>query len=200
MAAALQVTNLSAGQSIRLETSALPGGALQLNAVGGASGPGNLLNITDAMSDAGVSLTATATAGAMGISRTAGTSLALVGQATSASAETDKALWVFSLPNTYLAGAAIPVSVNAVVTGSGTLTAASTTLTLAVYSEVTGVETALTVTGGSQQFSTTAGTLTWSVAGTGLTPGSKIAVEVTMLVTSATGVNVGQLNAISYQA
>jgi hypothetical protein len=189
--------NLSAGAALTLETSALPGGALRVAAF---AAPARFLPLTSAKADTGVPLTATATGGAMGITRTAGTSLVLSGEATSASAKTDKAMWEFNLPDTYNAGAAIPVDVNCAISGSGTLTAASCTMSVAAYSEVNGVETALTVTGGAQQIVAAGGDLLWSVAGTGMAPGSHVALELTQIITTATGANTGVVNSVSYQA
>lgn len=159
------------------------------------------LSLTDAKADNGDALTAVAgtPTGAVGISRTAGTSLQLVGEATSSSAKTDKALWLFSLPNTYVAGSNIPVTVNCIVTGSGTLTGASTTITVAAYTEVGGVETALTVSA-AQQFDKTGETLTFTITGTGLAPYANLALELTMLVTSASGANVGAINSVAITA
>lgn len=159
------------------------------------------LALTDAKADSGIPLTATAgtPTGAVGVSRTAGTSLQLVGEATSASAKTDKAFWEFDLPSTYVAGSNIPVIVNAIVTGSGTLTAASTTITVAAYTETGGVETALTVSA-AQQFDKTGEVLTFAITGTGLTPYQHVALEITMLVTSASGANTGALNSVAIVA
>lgn len=159
-------------------------------------GSNRYLLITAANSDAGVALTATATGGAMGIARTAGTSLALVGEATSASAKTDKAFWETILPDTYQAGAPIPVDVNAQITGTGTLTTASCTLTLAAYSEVNGVEAALVVTPGSLTLAAAQADYLFSIAGTGIGSEARIGVELTVLVTSSSGVNVGQVNKV----
>lgn len=200
MAVALQATNLSAGQVVNLETSSMPGGVLALLGVEGVTGSGRQLPLTSAKADTGVALTATATGGAMGISRTAGTSLQLLGEATSSSAKTDKAMWEFDLPDTYVAGAAIPVTVNAAISGSGTITAASCTMALAVYSETNGVEAALTVTGGTQQITAGGANISWSVAGTGLTVGARVALELTMLITSASGANTGEVNQVEYFA
>jgi hypothetical protein len=137
----------------------------------------------------------------MGITRVAGTSYFLIGETTSTSAVTDKAIWEVNLPDSYVAGAAIPVTVNAAITGSGTLTAASCTLLLAVYSESTGVEAALTVTPSTAQQMAAAGSnLTWSVPGTGLIVGQRLVFELTMLVTSASGANTGKINKFEYSA
>jgi hypothetical protein len=200
MAVALQAENLVAGQTITLETSALPGGALQLVGVEGSAGGGRFLPITGARSDAGATLTATATGGAMGISRTAGTSLRLVGETTSGSAVTDKAMWEFDLPDSYVAGSSVAVVVNAAISGGGTITAASCTMALAAYSEINGVEAALTVTGGTQQITAAGANINWTVAGTGLVVGSHLVFELTMLITSASGSNTGQVNSISFLA
>ncbi len=196
MAVGLQISNLTAGQAITLETSNLPGGALRFVAVG----PARYLRLTDAKADTGVPLTATAGSGVMGVSRTAGTSLQLAGEATSASAVTDKAMWEFDLPDTYTAGAAIPISVNCAISGSGTLTAASCTMALAAYSEANGVESALAVTGGAQQIVAAGGTLSWTIAGAGLVPGAHVAVELTQVITSSLGANTGEVNAVWYVA
>ena len=159
------------------------------------------LPLTDAKADTGIPLTAAAgtPAGAVGIARTAGTSLQLVGEATSASAKTDVALWEFDLPATYVAGANIPVIVNVIVTGTGTLTAASTTITVAAYTEAAGVETALTVSA-AQEFDKTGEILTFTITGTGLVPYQHIAIEITMLVTSASGANTGTINSVAFKA
>ena len=118
-----------------------------------------------------------------------------VGEATSASAKTDKALWSFSLSDSYVANANIPVVVNANYTGAGTVTAATTTITVAAYSEVNGVETALPVTA-AQQFTGTAANYTYTITGTGLTPGAAVTVEIVMLVTTSAGAATGQINSV----
>lgn len=164
---------------------------------GGAGAQARYLPLTGGKTDAGVALTATATGGAVGVARTAGTSLTLVGEATSSNAKTDKVMWEFNLPDTYVAGSNIPVVVNANYTGSGTITGASTTLTVAAYTETAGVEAALTVSA-AQQFTGTATNYTFTVTGTNLVPGQHVAVEVTMLVTSASGANTGQINSVAF--
>ena len=194
MGAALIATNLPAGGAVLLETSSLPGGALALSAVD----PGGYLRLTDAKSDVGVALTATATGGAMGVARTAGTSLTLVGEATSASAKTDKAMWEIVLPNTYTPGAVIPVTVNTNYTTSGTVTAASTTMTLNAYTEsAAGVEAAISGVTAAQEITATAAGLLFNVPGTGLTAGARLVLELVMLVTTSAGAATGQVNSVS---
>lgn len=166
-----------------------------------ATGSGILrfLELTNAKSDLGVPMTAAAgtPAGTVGISRTAGTSMVLTGEATSASAKTDKALFEVNVATTYQAGANIPVTVNANYATTGTVTAASTTIAVAAYTEVNGVETALTVSA-AQQFTATAANYVFTITGTPLTPGAHISIEVTMLVTTSAGAATGQINSVAY--
>lgn len=179
----------------------LPAAVTQTFVPTGAASPQRFLALTNAKSDLGVPMTAAAgtPAGTVGVSRTAGTSLQLLGEATSSSAKTNKALFEFNLPDTYVAGANIPVTVNAVVTGSGTLTTVSTTMAVAAYTETNGVEAALTVSAAQQIPATTAANLSFTVTGTNLVPGQHVAVELVMLVTSSSGANTGTINSVSYQ-
>ena len=165
---------------------------------GGGGSITRYLILTEAKADTGVPLTATATGGAVGVKRTAGTSLTLDGETASSGAATDKAMWELNLPTTYVAGANVPVIVNANYTGAGTPTAATTTLTVTAYTEVNGVEAALTVSA-AQQFTGVATNYTFTITGTGLVVGSHIVIEVTMLVTNAASTNVGHLNSVAYQ-
>jgi hypothetical protein len=170
----------------------------------GTTTPTRPLALTDAKSTGGVPMTAAAgtPSATVAPSRTAGTSLVLVGEATSSSAKTDNAMWEFRLPDSYVAGANIPVVINANYTGGGTITGASTTLTVTAYAEgQNGAETALTVSA-AQQFTGTAANYTFTITGlgSGLAPNSRIVVSVAMLVTSSSGANTGQINSIAFGA
>jgi hypothetical protein len=166
-----------------------------------AAAPGSHnIDLLSAKSDAGVPLTATATGGAMGISRTAGTSLQLVGEATSSNAKTDKALFSITMPATYVSGSNFTVSVDCLAAGTGTITGGSTTMTLAAYLESIGVETSLTVSA-AQPILTTASVLTFTITGTtSILAGSQVLLEFAMLITSASGANTGNVNSVSYTA
>jgi hypothetical protein len=193
---------------------AVPGGTLYTTATmnngvvqGGTSSvfvptayasPLRYMNLTNAKSDVGVSVTATPGSGVVGISRTAGTSMYLAGETTSASAVTDKAVFETNLPDTYITGSNIPVVVHASVSGAGTLNAGSTTMTVVAYTEVNGVETALPVSA-AQQIVAAGSTLTFTVTGTGLVPGQHIVIELVMLVTSSSGANTGHINSVAFQ-
>ena len=166
-----------------------------------AGGLTRYLALTNAKSDAGVPMTATpgTPSGTVGITRVAGTSMVLTGEATSgAAAKTDKALFELNLPDSYVAGANIAVTVNCNYSGT-VVTTGSTTMTVAAYTEVNGVETALTVSA-AQLIPATAGNLVFTVTGTGLTPGAHVAIGLVMLVTSASGAVTGQINSVSFGA
>lgn len=215
----LAATAAPLGAGISVDSLAVTGGTLFItsvrNGTGGvdavdtafvgsaAGGSRRYLSLSNAKSDLGVPLTAAAgtPSGTVGISRTAGTSLTLVGEATSGSAKTDKALFQTNLPDSYVANSDIVVTVNSAISGTGTLTAASCTITMAAYLENNGVETALTVSA-AKQIVAAGGDLTFTITGaaSGLVPGSPIAIEATMLITSSSGANTGAINAISYVA
>lgn len=214
--------NTIAGQSeFLLQSFTVPGGALyyglykQPGVDGGAKivpgsmsfvpgGSGSSLNrfqaLTDGHSDLGVPMTATpgTPTGTVGVTRVAGTSLVLTGEATSSSAKTDKVIFETNLGSTYIPGANLPIIVNGNYATTGTVTAASTTFTVAAYTEIAGVETALTVSA-AQQFTATAANYTFTVTGaaSGLVVGSHIVVEVVMLVTTSAGAATGQINSVA---
>lgn len=166
---------------------------------GGGGSIARYLPLIDGRSDVGLVMTGSAgtPTGALGIARTAGTSLDLVGEATSSSAKTNKVIWEFDLPATYVPGANVPVIVNANYTGSGTVTAVSTTMTAQLYTETNGVEAAVT-TSAAQQITGTAANYTFSVTGTNLVPGQHVMLELVMLVTTSAGAATGQINSVAY--
>lgn len=161
-----------------------------------AAGTLRFMPLTNAKADNGAAITGTATGGAVGVARTAGTSLVLLGEATSASAKTDKAFFETNLPDSYQAGANIPVVVDAAVLGTGTLTTASTTLSVAAYTEVNGVESALTVSA-AQTLNAVQQAYTFTVTGAGLLASQHLGLEVTGLVTSSSGANTLELASIA---
>jgi hypothetical protein len=108
-------------------------------------------------------------------------------------------MFEFDLPDSYVSGSDIPVIVNASVSGAGTLTGASTTMTLAAYTELNGVEAALAVSA-AQQIVAAGSDLTFTVTGTGLVPGQHVVIECVLLVTSSSGANTGAINSVAYKA
>ena len=193
----LKSSTISAGSTVKLDNPNVNSGVTILTGMSAADMP---IQLTSGRAATGAVITATAGSGIMGISRTAGTSLALVGEATSGNAKTNAAIFFTALPFSYNDGTALSIVANAEVTGSGTLTAASTTIEVAVNSIVAGAETALSVTGGAQKFTATPTDYTWAVAGTNLTAGMQLAVTTTTIVTSSSGANTGKLNSLVLKA
>lgn len=213
---------IAAGKEINIASRAVTGGVLYITTVrgDGDSDPQGVATsfvatgtvpavryakLSDGKSDLGVPLTAAAgtPSGTVGILRTAGSLLNLFGETTSgAQTKTNKVIFEFSLPDAYVAGAAIPVLVNCVVATATDVTAATTLMTLAAYSETAaGVEAALAVTAAQQIPITTPALLTFSVTGTGLVPGQRVVLELTMAVTTTTGgASFGQINSVGYSA
>lgn len=157
------------------------------------------LDLTSARLDVG---TVPAASGATGtgfnISRTAGTSYALTGVATSSSTVTTKAIFETSIPSNSKGGL-ITVTVNANYTTSGTVTAASTNISMAAYTEVGGVETAITgITPGTAPLITATPTgYTFTIpAAALLVAGSHIVIEFTMVVVTSAGAATGQINGV----
>lgn len=203
MANLLAATNLSSGQSVKLDTGNIVGGALNLSVVVGG---GHVLDVTNAKTNAGQPAPATPATGNMGIARTSGASLQLLGEVASSGANaSDQALWQFNLPTTYQGGTAIPITVNGLAAGSGTIVASGTTLGVAAFVVSGGVETPLTVTGGSQALPGSATTLSWSVgsaaaASANLSAGTNLVVEITAAVQVSSGTRQATINTVSYTA
>jgi hypothetical protein len=183
-----------------------------------AGGLTRYLPLVHFKADSGITLPAasshlSATSGLFAIDRTAGTSLQLVGETSGGSGGnvTDAAIFDFVLPDTYVAGANIAFVINGYVTGTGTNTTAATTLTVAAYKEVNGVETALTVaynaatctgSGAACQIAkaVSGSNYGYTLTGTGLTPGAHVVLELTGLVTSTVSGLSMVLNSVSFGA
>lgn len=209
--------NAVGNSELLIQSQAVTGGTIYTSVVKQAGNPGAIVGVsqsfvptaaggilrylplTGGKSDPGVSLTATpgTPTGAVGVTRTAGTSLVLTGEATSSSAKTNKVIWEINLPDSYVAGANVPVIVNCLASG-GTITGSSTTMTVAAYTETAGVEAALTVSA-AQQIPAVATPLTFTITGTALTPGQHIVLELVMLVTTSAGAGTGVINSVAIQ-
>jgi hypothetical protein len=179
-------------------TGVVPGDFLDLAQAGCKIG-GNLtdrLPLLNARNTTGAALGASATSGAMGYSITLGTSAALVGEATSSSAKTDVCLFEYILPSSYVAGTNPQLVVNTNYTGSGTVTAVSTTMTPTVYAEVDAGTQGANICSTAQQIGSSAADLTFTLTGTGLTAGQRLMLELSMLVTTSAGAATGQVNSI----
>lgn len=175
----------------------------QLFTSGGIASPAisRPLPLTAAKADTGVAITGTATGGAVGISRSAGTSMVLLGEVASSGTKTDKAVWQIDLPGGYVSGAVLPVIINQQVNGTaGGFTGSTTVLSVVGYTEVNGVETSATTTlsGGSATsavMTASATDLTFLVSGgSAFIPGAQVTIEAVMTVVNTSGTNTGVIN------
>jgi len=166
-----------------------------------AGGSTRYLPLVHGHTDAGATMTASAGAGVFGISRTAGSSLALTTEVANNNTKTDNVIWEFNLPDSYKAGSNIAVTVNGVISGAScSLTGGSTLLTVTPYTEVNGVETAVTVSA-AQQWGKTAAAYTFTITGTGLVPGQHMTLELAAAVAAANSNNcTGSITNVSYGA
>lgn len=145
----------------------------------------------------GAALGAAAAAGVLGYTVTLGTAYFLVGEATSSSAKTDTGMVEIVLPQNYVDGQPIALKVNANYTGSGTVTAASCSVTAAAYLLAdAGTMGASLIATAAQLITATAQDLSFVITGTSLKPGARLLLELSLLVTSASGANTGQVNSV----
>ena len=153
-------------------------------------------NLSQGVSDTGIAMTATPTGGAFGITRTTGTSFVLTGESTSASSKTDKVAWEFNVPTTYVASSVLPVTINAAYAGAGTVTVS--TLAVAAYTEVNGVETAITGITAAQTITNANANYVFNIPITAaLVPGQHIVIELTTVITTSSGAANAVLNTVS---
>lgn len=150
----------------------------------------------------GSSLAAAASSGKFGSAITLGTSIAVVSEAANNSSVTDSLLLDLLVPAGHSDASALALNVDAsIVIGSGVLSVQ--TLTAHVYGvNVDGTMTADLITAGNAQNIVNAGSvLAWSIpAGSGLAPGQRVIVELTMALTeTSTHAVTGHINSVSLQ-
>jgi hypothetical protein len=155
------------------------------------------LPLTGARTVTGVMPTVAAQANIFGITFTPGTAEYLVSEAANNNTKTDVICFEHVLSDSYAAGANFNVVVNAhFVIGSGTLT--TKTVAVDVYkcadddTQGSTIETtaAQTITGSAADY-------TYAVTGTGLNPGDRVVIKLTMVLTETASSNVtGRINSV----
>ena len=167
--------------------------------------PAHLLRLTKAKTTTGIPVNGSAPSGGFLIARTAGTSMNLQSETTSTSTVTDVVMFEFTLPDTYVAGAALPVIVNANYTGAGTLTAGFPTLsmTCSTFTAAGAQNAAQSVA--AQVIGSSAAAYTFTVTAAqavnnGMAPGSRVMLVFTGIVNSASGSNTLVINSVRYTA
>lgn len=153
------------------------------------------LPLTDATTTAGVFLTATPGSGAFGISETAGTSIALTGESTSASSKTDAFLIDYVLPANYIAGQNITFTVNCQQAGAGTVTVETVNANAYLVANAGTMGSDL-INVSAKTITASAADYAFTIAGAGLVPGSHLVLKVTTVITTSAGAANSQINSI----
>lgn len=141
----------------------------------------------------GSSIASTAAGGNLGISQSFTAATFLRGRdvqaGTALSDATDAACWEFTLPDSYIAGRDLTVTVNARYVGTGNANGAkSVTVDAYSLSDTTGTHTALTVSA-PLNMTNSAADMVFSVSGTGLSPGVRVILKIAARLTEGGSMN-----------
>jgi hypothetical protein len=151
--------------------------------------------LTDVMTAAGIFVTASPTATAFGISLTAGTSVGLTGNSTSASSVTSTGLFEFVLPATYIAGQNINMTVNCQQQGAGTVTV-KTVACAAYLNANAGTQGATLIATSAATITSSAADYVFVITGTTLVPGSHLTLSVVTVITTSAGAANSLINSV----
>lgn len=163
-----------------------------------------LLPLTQFLLSSGQPLPAVASSAILGLNCVPGSSLTLIGEATSSGTNTDYAITEIVLPPGYLVGSPFNIVVNAQWTSSGTTS--STTVVPVVYKTPnTGVQVSsenLTLTS-AKTITSSAADYTFLINGNpssgALTPGSRLLLELKVATVGNVGSNTTWINSVRYQ-
>lgn len=136
------------------------------------------LSLYEARTSAGIPLAAAAAAGVFGLTHVSGTQTVLTGEAAQGNTKTDTAALFVQVPNGYIAGQPLTVTVNAKLSGTGT----AGTKTIGVQAYVVGnngQHVTLTVAPASDPVTTTATDYAFAVSGAALAPNAQLALLLT---------------------
>lgn len=146
----------------------------------------------------GTTLSATAGAGVFGIAITAGTSEWLVSEAANSNTKTDTASFEYILPASYVAGQNITLTANTQYNvGSGTV-GTHTVAAAAYLTSAAGTQGSSLIATSAQTVPAAAGNVAFTITGTTLTPGSRLFLTFTLVISESAGSNItAQLNSVT---
>lgn len=158
------------------------------------------VNLLDGFCVDGAPIAAAAAASDFGVSITPGTTFYLVGESCQNNTKTDKALWEYTLPDSYVAGTDVVISPNAGFSGTGTVSTKTV--------DVNAYEQAADGTQGADLCSTAAQNLgavgvysdfAFVIDGDNLAPGDKLLIVVTVALTETGNANpiLARLNSVN---
>lgn len=148
----------------------------------GANGiAGTRLALLDAFCQDGAPLAAAAAAGDFGVTCTPGTVLQLISEVANNNTKTDKALWEFVVPDSYVAGQDLSLIINAEINGAGT--PGTKTVDAEVFEQATnGTGTTDICATAAQAIAANAADYTFTITGTNIAPGDVLLVVVTIVL------------------
>lgn len=169
--------------------SAADGAAVWVQNGPGTGTFGDRLNLTAGRTATGLVLDATGGAGLFKITMTPATGLQLSGETANNNTKTDTVYWEYTLPKTYVAGAALSVIVNAnIVIGSGT--AGTKTLTCLAYEVSTAGVSGANLGPVAQNLTNSAADYTFAITSTNLAPGDKLLIGLTIALQETASSNI----------
>ena len=143
----------------------------------------------------GSALAASAASGKFGQSITLGTSQFMVSEAANNNTKTDDAICEYVLPPNYVAGQNITVTVNASITGSGTLS--TKTANIKAYLNANNGTQGSNLGPGASAITAAGADIAFVIAGSGLAPGNKLTFELeTVLTETASSNMVANINSV----
>lgn len=134
----------------------------------------------------GLVMTATPGAGVFGISVTPGTSLVLTGETATSGTKTDKAIAEYVLPENYVAGQDITVTVSAKQTGTATVKTIDCEAWEMASVGTAGTDLCATAV---QSITTSNADYAFTITGTNLSPGDRVMIQLTSVSTEAAAGN-----------
>ncbi len=159
------------------------------SALGGAA---YYLRLTDAKNDDGSAPTASTLSGGFALANTTGTSLALVSEGAKNNTKTDKALFEWMVPQFYKSGDGMTITASALfAANSGTVSVKTLLPVVYVMTDVGTVSGSNLISGGAQTLTTLAAAYSWAVDGTGVTPGSRLTIGLTGVITETANAGSG---------
>lgn len=146
----------------------------------------------------GTSMTAAAAAGKFGIAITLGTSEHLISEAANSNTKTDSAIVEFVLPPSYVAGNPVNVTAHCNYTlGSGTV-GTHTLAALAYLNGADGTQGSTLIATSAQTVPAADAAVSFVITGATLLPGSRITVELTLVIQDTGGSNItAQVNSVA---
>jgi hypothetical protein len=182
------ITGVVAGFDLRdLETA----GCIQVN-----SNPAVVMNLLSVRNSDGSTLAAAASSGKFGAAISLGTSFALASESANNNTKTDIGLLEYYIPASYIAGTNLTVTVNASITGSGTLTT-KTAQIKAYKTAANGTQSADISATGATAMTAAGADIAFTITGATLNPGDKLVLSLTTVLTeTASSGMVANINSI----